>query len=250
MKSTDATRNLQFLRADHAKFDIIGKPALVLIHLQNNLVGGIDSKVMPDWMPGAVAGIKASGMVGKCKLLADTFRAKNLPVIFVHADGYGVGAVPEYGDLFGQIRAGGANSGRNTLSEEDRKKYWGVIPEMEFDPSKDELLCNWISSPWNYSGLDLMLQKHHADTVVWGGFALQSAVYSGCNGCSDHLFNTIMCVDAAYASVPKSTPNYHEGLNDVVAEAIIRVMAPAICQCTDTATVLEKLKAVPDGKAK
>jgi nicotinamidase-related amidase len=136
------------------------------------------------------------------------------------------------------------------LSEEDRKKYWGVIPEMEFNPDTDELLCNWISSPWNYSGLDLMLQKYHADTVVWGGFALQSAVYSGSNGCSDHLFNTIMCVDASYACVAKMTPGYHEGLNDVVAEAIIRVMAPAICRCTDTATVLEKLKTVPNGKAK
>ena len=203
---------------------------------------------MPAWIPVAVKGIRASGMIPKCELLADAFRAKNLPVIFVHADGNPIGAVPAYGDLFRQIEASGKYASRKTLSEEELKLCYAVIPEMEYDPSTDEVLCNWLSSPFNISGLELALKRHKVDTVVWGGFALQSACYTGVNASSDFWFNNILCVDASYVCVPPVAPGYHEGLDEIVAEAVIRVMAPAVCHCTDTATVIEKLNATPVGR--
>jgi nicotinamidase-related amidase len=231
----ERTRNTKFLRQNHMDFEIVGKPALVLIHLQNNLVGGI-GPAMPDWMPSALQGIRDSGMIGKCKMLADTFRAKGLPVIFVHADGDPIGKVPAYGDLWRQIEKSGHN-----FTDEEKKRYWGVVPEMEYNPKTDDLICNWFSSPFNMSGLELVFKKYNVDTAVFGGFALMSAVYTACNACSDKLYNSIMAVDASYVSVPPVTPGYHEGLNDVVAEAVIRVMAPAIAQVTDAATVIDKV---------
>ena len=36
--TADETRNIQFLRSNHKDFEIVGKPALVLIHMQNCLV--------------------------------------------------------------------------------------------------------------------------------------------------------------------------------------------------------------------
>lgn len=238
MAESDKTRSNKFLRPNHKDFKIAGKPALVLNHMQRGLAG--EGMFIPNWGPNAAKGIADSGMVEKCRILADAFRAKDLPVIFVNAIPNPIGKVPAYGDLYREIEA--ANIARHYFTDEYIRRGLEVMPEMGYVEGKDEVLYNWLIHSFTNSGLDVVLKKHKCDTIVWGGFAQNSVVYTSSLVAGDLWYNGIIPVDASYICVPPQTPGYYEGIDDVVAEAVVRVMAPTVNQVTDTATVLEKLE--------
>lgn len=238
MSTIDETRSTKYLRPNHMNFEIVGKPALVLNHMQRGLAG--EGLFIPNWGPNAAKGIEASGMVKKCRILADAFRAKNLPVIFVQAIPNPINTVPAYGDLYREIEA--ANVARPYFTDELIRKGLEVMPEMGYVEGKDEVLYNWMLHAFTNSGLDVVLKKHKCETIVWGGFAQNSVVYTSSLVAGDLWYNGIIPVDASYICVPPMTPGYHEGIDDIAAEAIVRVLAPTINQVTDTATVLEKLR--------
>lgn len=236
MSNSDETRSTRWLRPDHADFEIVGRPALVLNHMQIGLAG--EGLFIPNWGPNAKRGIDDSKMVEKCRQLADAFRAKGLPVIFVNAIPNPIGKVPAYGDLFREIEA--ANIPEPFFTDEHIRRGLEVMPEMGQIES-DYVLYNWIIHAFTNSGLDMVLKKEHCDTIVWGGFAQNSVVYTSSLVAGDLFYNCIIPVDASYICVPPMTPGYHEGLDDIVAEAVIGVMAPTVNQCTDTKTMLEKI---------
>lgn len=233
--------SLKYLAKNHKDFEFTGKPALVLCHMQNNLVGA-KGNAMPGWIPKAKIGINESGMIGQCKILADAFRANGYPVIFVQADGNPLkGAVPKFGEMFRQIEQSG-----DYFTQEEYNYLWGVIDEMEYDPKKDFYLINWYASAFALSGLELTLRSQGCDTIVWGGFAQNSVIYSSCIGAVDNLFSNVVPVDASYVCVPGPySPEEQERADNVVSEAIVRFMAPAVAHLTDTDTVLDKFKKLP-----
>lgn len=238
MSQSDKTRSTKFLRPNHMDFEIVGKPALVLNHMQVGLAG--EGTFIPNWGPNAKKGITDSGMVEKCRILADAFRARDLPVIFVNAIPNPIGRVPAYGDLYREIEA--ANIARSFFTDEYIRRGLEVMPEMGYIEGKDEVLYNWLLHAFTNSGLDVVLKKHKCETIVWGGFAQNSVVYTSSLVAGDLWYNGIIPVDASYICVPPSTPGYYEGIDNVVAEAVVRVMAPTINQVTDTNSVLERLK--------
>ena len=235
-----------YLRDNYKDWEFTGKPALVLCHLQNNLVGA-KGNFMPGWIPKAKKGIDASGMVDACKELADAFRAKGYPVIFIQADGDPVkGVVPKYGETFEQISKGTASG---SISKQEYDYMWGVIDEMEYDPKRDYYGINWYMSTFTESGLDLMLRSQGVDTIVFGGFALNSVIYSSSIFAVDKLYSVVMPVDASYVCVPGPyDEKEQERVDRVVAEAIVRHMAPTVARPTDTETVLEKFAKLPSLK--
>ncbi len=240
--------SLDYLREDHANWEFPGKPALVLCHMQNNLVGA-KGNAMPGWIPKAKKGIDASGMVAACKELADAFRAKGYPVIFIQADGNPCkGAVPSFGETFEQIQKSPSNE---EMTKEEHDYLWAVIDEMEYDRVRDYYGINYYMSTFTESGLDTMLRAEGCNTIVWGGFAQNSVIYSSCIGAVDRLYSCVIPVDASYICVPGPyDEKEQERVDRVVAEAIVRHMAPTIAHCTDTAAVLEKLAKLPDLKRK
>ncbi len=238
MLQSEKTRATKYLRPNHMDFEIVGKPALVLNHLQVGLAG--EGTFIPNWSTSARKGIAESGMVEKCRILADAFRAHDLPVIFVNAIPNPIGQVPAYGDLYREIEAG--NVARPFFTDERIRRGLEVMPEMGYIEGKDYVLYNWLLHAFTNSGLEPVLKKHECETIVWGGFALQSVVYTSSLVAGDLWYNGIIPVDASYVCVPPSTPGYYEGIEEVVAEAVVRVMAPTINQVTDTAAVLEQLK--------
>lgn len=240
MSHSEQTRATKYLRPDHMDFEIAGKPALVLNHLQVGLAG--EGTFIPNWSDSARKGIVASGMVEKCRILAAAFRARDLPVIFVNAIPNPIGKVPAYGDLYREIEAG--NVADPFFTDPHIRKGLEVMPEMGYVEGKDYVLYNWLLHAFTNSGLEPVLKKHGCETIVWGGFALQSVVYTSSLVAGDLWYNGIIPVDASYVCVPPSTPGYYEGLEDVVAEAVVRVMAPGINRVTDTSAVLEALKGV------
>ena len=75
--------SLKYLRKEHANFEIVGRPALILNHMQRGLAG--EGMFIPNWGPHAADGIKACGMVDNCRKLVDAFHEAGLPVIFCNA---------------------------------------------------------------------------------------------------------------------------------------------------------------------
>ena len=230
-------KSLKYLRPDHKDWKMEGKPALVLMHLQRGLAG--EGMFIPNWGPHAAKGIAESGMVPKCRELADAFRERNLPVIFVNAIPNPIGKVPAYGDLFREIEA--AKITNPYFTDDFIRKGLEVMPEMGQIPS-DEVVYNWLIGSFTNSGLDTVLRKHNASTLILAGFAQQSVVYSTAVVAGDLWYNCVIPVDASYVCVPTITPGYHEKLDDVVCEALIRVMAQTIAQVTDTADVIDHLE--------
>jgi len=238
MSTKDQIRSTQFLRPDHANFEIVGKPALCVNHMQRGLAG--EGMFIPNWGPNAKKGIAASGMVEKCRQLADAFRAKNLPVIFINAIPKPLPYMPSYGDLFREQDAAFPKY-VPFFTDEWTRKGLEVMPEMAYDPDKDYVLYNWNVHPFTNSGLEQLCRVLGIDTLVWVGFAQNSVVYTSCVVAADYWFNSIVPVDASYICVPPMTPGYYDGIDDVVAEAVVRVMMPTVARCTDTATVIEKI---------
>lgn len=228
--------SLKYLRSNHKDWKMQGKPALILMHMQRGLAG--EGMFIPNWGPHAAKGIADSGMVPKCRELADTFRAKGLPVIFVNAIPNETGKLPAYGDLFREIEA--AKCTRHYLTDEFMRKGLEVMPEMGQVPS-DEVVYNWLIGSFTNSGLDMILRKHKVETLILGGFAQQSVVYSTAIVAGDLLYSCVIPVDASYVCVPAVTPGYYDTLDDIVSEGLIRVMAPSIAHVTDTADVLSHL---------
>lgn len=237
MSNADQTRSSQFLRKDHRNFDIVGKPALVLNHMQKGLAG--EGLFIPNWGPNAKKGIEASGMVEKCRQLADAFRARDLPVFFVNAIPKPVPFSTSYGDL---AREQDAAFPKYVPYHTDQwtRKGLEVMPEMGLTET-DYIMYNWNVHPFTNSGLDQFCRVLGIDTLVWVGFAQNSVVYTSCVVASDYWLNSIVPVDASYICVPPMTPDYYEGLDNVVAEAVVRVMMPTVARCTDTATMLDKI---------
>lgn len=237
MSDDDKTRSTKFLRPDHANFEIVGKPALCVNHMQRGLAG--EGLFIPNWGPNAKQGIADSGMVEKCRQLADAFRAKELPVIFVNAIPKPLPFTPAYGDLAREIDAAFPKC-EPYFTDERIRNGLEVMPELGLT-DKDYVIYNWFVHPFTNSGLDQLCRNLGVDTLIWVGFAQNSVVYTACVVAADYWLNSIVPVDASYICVPPMTPGYYEGIDDVVAEAVVRVMMPTVARCTDTATVVDKI---------
>lgn len=251
MATKDEIRSTQFLRPDHANFEIVGKPALCLNHMQRGLAG--EGLFIPNWGPLAKQGILDSKMVDRCIELANAFRAKGLPVIFNNVVPKPTPYMPSYGDLFREQDAAFPEYKPFFTDEFTRK---GLEPMPEMSPCEtDYILYSWNVHPFTEGGLDQMCRVLGVTTLIWAGFAQQSVVYTSCVVSGDHWLNSIVPVDASYCCVPTVTPGYREGLDDVVAEAVVKVMMPSVARCTDTKTVVEKIMAydgpidLPDHRA-
>jgi len=133
---------------------------------------------------------------------------------------------------------------RPFLTDDYIRRGLEVMPEMGYVEGKDEVLFNWLLHAFTNSGLDVVLKKHKVDTIVWGGFAQNSVNYTSSLVAGDLWYNSIQPVDASYICVPPQTPGFYEGIDEVVAEAVIKVMMPTVNHCTDTDTVLSKLNNV------
>ncbi len=83
-----------------------GKPALVLMHMQNGLAG--EQSMIPNWGSDAIVAIRESGMIDRIQDLLAAFRAKKLPICFVSAHSTGaLATVPAFGHIYDEIRASG-----------------------------------------------------------------------------------------------------------------------------------------------
>lgn len=245
VKTVNNHPSVKYLRKEHDKFDIVDRPALVLNHMQRGLAG--EGMFIPNWGPHAADGIKACGMVDNCRKLVDAFHEAGLPVIFCNAIPKPLPYMPSYGDLPKEQNAAfpGAKMW-NPVTDEFTRKGCEVMPEMGYNEETDYIIYNWHVHPFTCSGLDQLLRVLGCTTVVFCGFAQNSVVYTSCLVAQDYWLNPIVPVDASYVCVQVQKEGWHENIDEVVTEAVIRVMLQDVARATTTDALIEKVKNFKD----
>jgi hypothetical protein len=108
---------------------------------------------------------------------------------------------------------------------------------------EEPLLFNWLLGGFTNSGLDVALRLRGVKTIVLGGFAQHSVVYTTALQAADLWYSTIIPRDASVVVVPRDrtgkigTP----ALDKKVSEVVLDVMAPTMSLVTTTADVIAHL---------
>jgi nicotinamidase-related amidase len=195
-----------------------GKPALVILHMQQGIVGkrGV--------VPGLYEAVQKSGIIPRQQGLIKAFRAKGLPVIFVRAlhitrTQNPCGALPAYGNLCRLIE-----------SSEEMPDNMDIIPEVAPLPG-EPVLTNWMVGAFNNSGLDQVLKARGAETVVLAGCVTHIAVYTAALQAIDRWYSVIIARDAC--TVPEAFIKAHE--------CVLEMLAPNISLVTKVEDIIKHL---------
>jgi biuret amidohydrolase len=192
-----------------------GKPALVILHMQQGIVGKNGN------IPGLYEAVQKSGIIPRQQALLKAFRAKGLPVIFVralHVTGAQdpCGVLPAYGRLCGLIAA--------TKEKPDDLE---IIPEVAPHPG-EPVLTNWMIGAFTNSGLDEVLKARGAATLVLAGCVTHIAVYTAALQAIDRWYSAIIARDAC--TVP---PDFAKA-----EQCVLEMLAPNIALVTDTQDII------------
>jgi len=195
-----------------------GKPALVILHMQQGIVGERGN------IPGLYEEVKEAGIIPRQQALLRAFRDRKLPVIYVtalHVTNLQnpAGVLPAYGNLFRLIEM--AQPTPNNLE---------IIPELAPLP-EEPVLINWIIGAFTNSGLDQVLKARGAETLVLVGCATHIAVYTAALQAVDLLYSVIVPSDACTS--PQSQAK--------AQEVVLDIMAPNIALVTSTEDVMAHL---------
>ena len=195
-----------------------GKPALVILHMQQGIVGERGN------IPGLYEEVKEAGIIPRQQALLRAFRDRKLPVIYVNAltvtsQQNPAGILPAYGNLFRLIEM--AKASPNNLE---------VIPELA--PQLGEpVLTNWIIGAFTNSGLDQVLKARGAETLVLVGCATHIVVYTAALQAVDLLYSVIVPADACAS--PQSQAK--------AQEIVLDIMAPNVALVTTAEDVMAHL---------
>jgi nicotinamidase-related amidase len=195
-----------------------GKPALVILHMQQGIVGKAGN------ISGLYEEVKKAGIIPRQQALLRAFRDRKLPVIYVNALAvtslqHPAGVLPAYGELFRLIEM--AQPTPNNLE---------VIPELAPQP-EEPVLTNWIIGAFTNSGLDQVLKARGAETLVLAGCVTNMAVYTAALQAVDLLYSVIVVGDAC-TTMPSQAKAH---------EVVLDVMAPNIALVTSTEDVIAHL---------
>jgi nicotinamidase-related amidase len=199
-----------------SEWSIAGKPALLIVHMQNSLckVGGSLEGM------GHCKAARDAGIIPNIQSLQKAFRDKGLPVVFVVAQHPKEFHVPSYGPFWPAARDLGVN-----LADTDDVQ---VIDELT--PASDEkIFYNWPFDVFRGNELEKHLRALDVETVVLTGVATGMAVGHASFGLADRLFSLVVpsdtCADERTA----------------LHEAVLQQMLPPIALITNTSDVVAHL---------
>ncbi len=197
------------------EWEMKGKPALVILHMQQGIVGRRGN------IPGLYEAVRKSGIIPRQQALLKAFRGKDLPVVFVralHVTGAQdpCGVLPAYGHLCRLIEA--AKETPDNLE---------IIPEVAPRPG-EPVLTNWMVGAFTNSGLDEVLKARGAETIVLAGCVTHIAVYTAALQAIDRWYSVIITADACTVSPGQERAE----------EVVLEEMAPNIALVTSTEDVI------------
>ena len=195
---------------------IVGKPALILIHMQHAICD-------PNGAVARVGHAKAaheSGILPRQQALLSAFREKGLPVIYVNAitDPTRLERAPVLGRFWSTVTGGINMPGSKDVE---------VISEVA--PRPDEpVLGNFPFSMFANNDLHERLQRLGIRTLVLAGVATDMAVLASCWQASDLYYNLVVPSDAS------------TGANQPSQDAAMKMIS-AIAMVTPTDDVIAHL---------
>ncbi|MCD7853379.1 MAG: cysteine hydrolase [Oscillospiraceae bacterium] len=216
-------------------WNMVGKPALVLLHYQEGIIG--KGTWIQGWYEPAKKACIEAGMFEHTKELLDAFRAKGLPVVFVNALANPFGKLPAYGYLFDKNRE--HFNSAPLVENTELADGLAVMPEMERRPD-EPVLYNWLLAGFTNSGLDAVLRAANVETIVLCGFALNSVVYHTAVQAGDLWYNTIIPSDTSAVYMPRK-PGEKPDIDEVVTGVVLEEMAPSLSLVTTAADVIAHL---------
>ena len=212
-----------------------GKPALVLLHYQEGIIG--KGEWIQGWFEPAKKACIESGMFENTKALLDAFRARDLPVVFVNAIPNPIGKLPKYGYLNDKNREHYCSD--PLVENKELASGLAVMPEMERRPN-EPVLYNWLLAGFTHSGLDAYLRSQGVETLVLCGFALNSVVYHTAVQATDLWYNCIFPSDTSAVYMPRK-PGEKPDIDEVVTKVFLEEIVPSICLVTPAADVIAHL---------
>jgi nicotinamidase-related amidase len=199
-----------------SEWELVGKPALVIVHMQNAVI----RIPGPFEMLGHGRAAQEEGVIGKIQGLLEAFRAKSLPVIFMIAHTPFDARFPSYGMFWDGVRGADVN----------RKDTWDTQVIEELAPLPDEaIFYNWPFNIFMGNSLEQFLKDQGIETVVLTGVATGMSVGTAAFALADRFYNLI---------VPSDTTT--DG-NRQLHEAMINGMIPAIGLVTTADDVIAHL---------
>jgi nicotinamidase-related amidase len=198
-------------------WEIRGKPALIILHMQELIaVGRAD--------PSLLDAMKKAGTIPHQQTLLKAFRDKKLPVIYVNVlvtsnKQNPAGSFPAYGNLFRRMEA-----------REAYPNDMEVIPELSPQPG-EPVLSNWFIGAFSNSGLDQVLKARGVETLVLTGVATHVVVYTTALQAIELMYSVILVSDAC-TSRPEQAKAH---------ETVLEIMGPTIALVTSTEDVITHL---------
>jgi nicotinamidase-related amidase len=165
-----------------SEWSMAGKPALLIVHMQNSLckVGGSLEGM------GHCKAARDAGIIPNVQALQTAFRAKGLPVVFVVARHPAKFHVPAYGPFWPAAR----DMGMNQAGTEDVQ----IIDELA-PAAGEKLFYNWPFNVFRINKLEKYLRKQGVETVVLAGVATGMAIGHASFSLADRLFSLIVPSD-------------------------------------------------------
>ncbi|MCE5253078.1 MAG: cysteine hydrolase [Actinomycetia bacterium] len=197
-------------------WSLAGKPALLVVHMQNSLCkvgGGLEGM-------GHCRAAREAGIIPNIQALQKAFRAKRLPVIFTVARHPAEFKLPAYGAFWPAAR----DLQVNLAGTEDIE----VIDELAPAPG-EPIFYNWVFSIFQGNELDQYLAQQRVETVVLTGIATGMAIGYNSFALADRLYSLI---------VPSDT--CADG-NEKLHQAVLDWMLPPIALITTAEDVIAHL---------
>jgi len=164
---------------------IVGKPALILLHMQHAIcdLSGRVAHV------GHAKAAHESGIFPHQQALLKAFREKKLPVIYVNAitDPSKVEGAPVLGRFWGTVKGGVNLPGTKDIE---------VISEVAPQPG-ELVIGNFPFSMFANNNLDQKLKELGVQTLVLTGVATDMVVIASCWQASDLYYNLVVPSDAS-----------------------------------------------------
>jgi nicotinamidase-related amidase len=167
-----------------SEWNFVGKPALVLIHMQHSLCDLQGSLAFL----GHAQAARESGILPNQQKLLNAFRARNLRVIYIVTthDMSRQSCAPVLGKFWEM-----AFSGINLPGSKDLE----IIPELRPEPG-EPVIGNFVFSIFGSNNLDKMLKEQGVKTLVIAGVSSAMAVIASCWSAAELDYNLVVCKDA------------------------------------------------------
>jgi len=178
---------------------MVGKPALVLIHMQHAITDESGTIAVL----GHAKATREAGIIPRQQALLKAFRDKKLPVIYVNAVTDPKSKFPAYGKFWGALQKTGANLPGSKDVE--------VIAPLAPLPG-EPVLGNWVFGMFSNNDLEKRLKDLKVETLVLAGVATDMAVLVAVFQALDLLYNVIVPSDASTGANPK----FHEAAMEMI----------------------------------